>query len=252
MAQEQTINLRPPLWLPLAAVIIGGCFYLAGKHLEKQPSVAPTTPGMITVDGEGKQTVSPDIAEISFGMQTGSQKTAAVAMQKLSDSMNSIYDALQKAGIDKKDISTENFGLNPDYDWKTGTQVLTGYEASQSLRVKVRNLDNVSAVVSAATVAGANQAGSVDFTVDNPDAMRADARKLAIDQAKKKAQTLADQLGVKLGAVKSFSEGSTGGAPVPMMMRDQAMSVGAAPASLPLPAGQQDVIVDVTLTYEID
>jgi uncharacterized protein YggE len=130
--------------------------------------------------------------------------------------------------------------------------VLTGYEASQSLRVKVRNLDNVSAVVSAATVAGANQAGSVDFTVDNPDAMRADARKLAIDQAKKKAQTLADQLGVKLGAVKSFSEGSTGGAPVPMMMRDQAMSVGAAPASLPLPAGQQDVIVDVTLTYEID
>lgn len=252
-SSEQTVNLRPPMWLPIVVVLIGGAFYIAGKHLEKQPSPAPTNPGMITVSGEGKVTVTPDIAEVSFGMQTGQQKTAAAAMKKLSDSMNMIYDATQKAGVDKKDINTENFSLNPVYNWQTGTQILLGYEASQSLRVKVRNLDSVSDVVTAATDAGANQAGSVVFTVDNPEAKRADARKIAIDQAKQKAQVLAQQLGVRLGALKGFSEGSTGGAPVPMMMRTESMMAGSADTkALPLPAGDQDLVVDVSVTYELN
>lgn len=255
MPNEQTINIRPPVWLPLVAVAIGGAFYLAGKHLEKQPAAAPTTPGMISVTGEGKVFVTPDIAEISFGMQTGQQKTAAIAMKKLSDSMNSIYDALQKAGIAKKDITTENFWLNPVYDWKTGSQVLTGYEANQSLRVKVRNLDTISDVVAAATTAGANQAGSVNFTVDNPEAKRAEARKAAIDEAKQKAQVLAQQLGVSLGELKGFTEGSNGGIPAPMMMRSESLGIGGGGAdakSLPLPSGDQEVVVDVTITYELD
>lgn len=251
---EQTINIRPPLWLPIVAVIIGGFFYLAGKNLEKQPSMAPTTPGMITVTGEGKTSVTPDIAELSFGMDTGQQRTAAAAMSKLTDSMNTIYDALQKAGIDKKDITTENFNLNPVYNYQTGTQVVQGYQATQSLRVKVRDLTKTSDVVTAATAAGANQAGNVNFTVDNPEATRAAARKIAIDQAKQKAQVLAQQLGVTLGAVKGFSEDGNGVIPpVPMLMRSDSMGVsGAADVkTLPVPAGDQDVVVDVTITYEL-
>ncbi len=251
MASDQTINIRPPLWLPILAVVIGGVFYIAGKHLEKQPVENPA--GTITVTGEGKSFVTPDIASISFGMQTGQQKTAAVAMQKLSENMTKIYEALQDAGIDKKDIATENFWLNPVYNWQTGTQILQGYEANQSLRVKVRNLDKISDVVSVATAAGANQAGSVNFTVDDPEAKRAEARKEAIDQAKEKAQILAQQLGVRLGELKGFAEGYNGGTPVPYatMMRSEGMG-GGADASLPLPSGEQEMSTTVTLTYEIE
>lgn len=252
MPSEQTINVRPPLWLPIVAVVIGGVFYIAGKHLEKQPVESPN--GMITVTGEGKSFVTPDIAEISFGMQTGQQKTAAAAMSKLTTNLNSIYDALQKAGIEKKDINTENFYLNPVYNYQTGTQVVQGYEASESLRVKVRDLDKVSDVVGAATAAGANQAGSVNFTVDDPEAKRAEARKDAIEQAQKKAEVLAQQLHVHLGEVKSFSEGYGGYTPpYPMMARD-AMGIGGGGTkeqSLPLPAGEQTVNVTVNVTYEI-
>ncbi len=250
MTTEQTINLRPPMWLPIIAVIIGGSFYLAGKNMEKQPQVPAAPLGSITVTGEGKVSVVPDIAEASFGLDTGAQPTAAGAMKKLSDTMNKIYDALQAAGIDKKDISTENFSLNPSYDWNNGTQILRGYQATESLRVKVRKMDTVSDVVGAATTAGANQAGSVSFTVDNPDATQADARAKAIDQAKAKAQVLAQQLGVTLGSVQAFNEG--GGYQPPVMM-DRMAIAGMTPEakSIPLPAGQQDVTVDVSITYQL-
>lgn len=252
MATEQTINVRPPLWLPIVAVVIGGAFYLAGKGLEKRPVAAE--PGTITVTGEGKASVTPDIAEISFGLDTGSQRTTDAAMKKLTDTMNTIYDALQKAGIDKKDITTENFSLNPFYDWKTGSQVLTGYQAVQSLRVKVRDMEKVSAVVTAATNAGANQAGGVQFTVDNPEETRAEARKEAIEQARDKAEELARQLGVSLGDIKGFSEGSNGYPPMPYMAREQSLGIGggnAVDADLPLPSGTQDLSVTVSITYEL-
>ncbi len=247
---EQTITIRPPLWLPIVAVIIGGCFYIAGKHVEKQPAMAPTTAGMITVSGEGKVSVTPDIAEISFGVQTTQQRTAANAMKNLSESMNAIFDAVQKAGINTKDITTENFSLNPVYNWQTGTQTLLGYQATQNLRLKIRNLDIISDVVTAATDAGANQAGNIVFTVDDPEGKRAEARKMAIDQAKQKAKVLAQQLGVTLGDLKGFTEGSTGAPPVPMLMRDS-MAGAEGMKALPLPAGDQDLVVDVSVTYEL-
>jgi uncharacterized protein YggE len=250
MAEAQTINIRPPLWLPILAVVIGGAFYVAGKNIEKRPVAA--TPGIISVSGEGKVTVTPDIAMISFGMQTGRMDTAKAAMAKLSTGMNKVFDAVKNSGVEEKDITTEQFTLNPVYDWTDGGQVFRGFEASQSLRVKVRDLDKVTDVLGAATAAGANQAGNVNFTVDNPEAKQAEARQKAIDQAKEKAKTLAAQLGVQLGDIQNFSEGG-GGYPSPVMMRSEyGMGGGVADQkSIPLPSGEQDVTAYVTITYEL-
>ncbi|HVW66976.1 MAG TPA: SIMPL domain-containing protein [Candidatus Peribacteraceae bacterium] len=249
MANTETINIRPPVWLPIVAVVIGGAFYLVGKNIEVK-NVNP--PGTITVSGEGKSTVTPNIAQINFGLDTGVQTTSQAAMSKLSTTMNDIYDALQKAGIDKKDIATSNFSLNPSYDWTNGKQTLNGYQAVESFTVKVRDLTKTSGVVSAATDAGANQAGGVSFTVEDPSKVQADARAKAITQAKQKAQTLAQQLGVHLGAVKGFTEGGGVQPPVPLAY---GMGGGAAidsKAQLPVPSGDQDVTVDVSITYELD
>ncbi len=250
-ASGRTLQIQPPLWMPLVvllAITIGGGFYVYGKKIEVK-DIAPT---LISVSGEGKSNAAPDIAELSFGIQIQRQPTAKAAMDRLGKGMTAILDAVKKAGVPEKDIRTEGLSLNPAYDWKDGTQVMRGFDASQSLRVKVRDLDIVSDVLAAATNAGANQAGGVSFIVDNPEKSRAEARQEAIDQAQAKAVLLARQLGMTLGKLKNFSEGGGYIPPVmygrgAMAMESKAMDV----APTPLPAGEQEVQVQVTLTYEL-
>lgn len=248
MSDTQTITLRPPVWALIAAVVIGGCFYLSGKWVE----VKDHTPTLITVSGEAKTFSAPDIAELSFGVTTGPQRTAKQAMDMLSKSMEKIFAAVKAKGIAEKDIATEQFSLNPQYDWNDGKQTLRGYEAVESFRVKVRDLDKVSDVLAAATEAGANQAGDINFTIDDLEKVRATARQEAITQAKAKAVKLAQELGMSLGALKGFNEG--GGYSPPMAYRTKSLNaVGEADmaTSVPLPAGEQQVDVSVSLTYEL-
>lgn len=246
---DNTLTIRPPVWALLLAVVIGGGFYVYGKTIETRDKMTPAT---ISVSGEGKVSGTPDIGLLTLGVQTGRKTTAKEASASLSKSMNAVFDAVQKAGIDKKDITTEQFSLNPSYDWTTGTQTLKGYEATESLQVKVRNLDTISDVLGAATNAGANQAGDVSFTIDDPEKLRAQARSAAISQAKQKAQTLAQELGMSLGKITAFTEGGNVQPPVPIYRNEAMMAVGgAADKSAPLPSGQQDIVSDVTITYEL-
>lgn len=248
-----TDSSRTPMWGLIIAVAVGGAFYLAGKNIET--SNTPEPRGTITVSGDGRVFTMPDIAQVSFGIQTGRVQSADAAMEKLSTGMKKVLDAVKAEGVDDKDIQTESFYLNPVYDWTDNGQVFRGFEASQSVRVKVRELDKASDVLGAATSAGANQAGGVNFTVDDPDEKRAEARAMAIDEAKQKARELARQLGVSLGDITGFNENG-GGYPVPMMMRSEAYGIGggsdeAVKLATPLPAGEQEINVSVSITYEI-
>ncbi len=236
----------------IAAVVIAGGFFVYGKHLDRQP--APATSGTITVTGEGTINVAPDVAELSFGITTGPRPTAKDATDRIATDMNKVIAAVKALGIDDKDIRTESFYLNPSYDWADGRQRLRGYEAMQSLRVKVRDLDKVGDVLTAATDNGANQAGGVSFTVDDLEAKQTEARTQAIDDAKKKAEALADQLDERLGDVQSFQENGGGWYPPIMMEKREAYAVGddVANASVPLPSGEQEITVTVTITYELD
>ncbi len=247
-SSNQHLTIHPPVWGLILAVVIAGCFFVYGKTMENRDR----TPATISVTGEGKAAATPDIAQLSFGVQVPRQRTSKEAMAILTRQMTAVLDAVKNAGIEDKDITTEQLSLNPVYDWRTGTQTLMGYEAVQSLRVKVRDLDKTSDVLGAATAAGANQAGGVQFTVDDPEAARAEAREEAITQAKQKAMVLARQLGMSLGPVKAFSEGSYGFQPPVMMRAEMDAANGAAtPSAPPLPAGEQEQNVTVTITYEL-
>src|SRR3989344_925984 len=136
------------------------------------------------------------------------------------------------------------------YDWTEQGQIFRGFEASQSFRVKVRDLAKVDDVLTVATDAGANQAGNVQFTIDDPEKQRADAREEAVAEAKRKAELLARNLGKRLGRLKGFSEGG-GGWVQPMMMRVEKVVMSGGAPDLPLPAGEQEINVQVTLTYEL-
>ena len=248
-------SCRHHVWALGAVVVIGGLFFLGGKWIETDHRPQTAT---ISVSGDGRAFVVPDIAKISVGVQTGRQTTAGAAMEKLKADMDKVLAAVKAAGVEQKDITTENFWLNPVYDYVDGRQIARGYEANQSVRVKIRNLDNVSAVLGAATDAGANQAGSVEFTVDDPDATRDAARAEAIAKAQKKADILANQLGVRLVNIIGFGEGYSGGVTPPMYLsRDAAYGMGGGSDSavmekaVALPVGEQEVTVNVTITYEV-
>ncbi len=247
---DQTVTLRPPVWALLAAVTIGGCFYLGGKHLELRHR--NDVPSSVSVSGEGKVQAVPDIAELSFGVRMERVRTAKEAMERLGRDMTAVVEAVRKTGVEEKDIATEQLSLSPSYDYSAGRQQLVGYEASQSLRVKVRNLDQTSGVLSAATSAGANQAGDVRFTIDDPEALRERARAEAIQEATQKAAVLATQLGVRLGELKGYAEDRYGSPQPPVMMaRGLAESDAGVGGGTPLPAGEQEVVVNVTLTYQL-
>lgn len=248
-----TINIRPPLWLPIIVVLIGGAFYIQGKSIEVG-TAGMHEPVVISVSADAKVSGAPDIATLNFGVQTGRQPTAKAAIAKVSKDMAAVLAAVKKMGVEEKDITTQSFWLSPVYDYNEGKQIPRGYEANQSLRVKVRDLDKVGDVLTAATDAGANQAGSISFEIDNPDALTAQAREMAIEKAKSKADVLAASLGMQVARLTDFSEGGNGYYP-PMAMMNKTMDYGVGDAmaeqSAQLPAGEQEIQSTVTLMYEL-
>jgi uncharacterized protein YggE len=204
MADSSTLTLRPPVWALIVAVIIGGCFYIYGKQLElRAPAVQPV---IISVSADAKVSASPDIGLLSFGVQTGRQSTAKQAIDLLKKEMTAVIEATKKQGIEDKDITTDSFSLYPAFDYQDGRQIPRGFEARESLTVKVRDLDKTGDVLTAVTAAGANQVGDVTFSIDNPDQIRAQARTKAIEKAKAKALDLASSLGMSLGRMTGFNE----------------------------------------------
>lgn len=250
--EEKAIYLKPPVWLPIVVALVAGGLYVTGKYVETRHMDQFT----ISVQGSGKVSAVPDIATLNFGVQTGRQKTADGAMKMLTEKMTAVIKSLETAGIEEKDISTQYLNLNPAYDWNDGKRVDQGFEATQSLVVKVRDLDKISSVLDVAVRAGANQAGSVGFTIDDPDVLREQARAEAIEDAKMKAMKLAADLGVSLGAMQGFWEDQGYGGPQPMMMRAESMDAaggygGGGMQAPPIPAGEQEIVVNVNITYKI-
>jgi hypothetical protein len=254
MIDTPSSNLsHPTAWGLIAAVIIGGGFYLYGKNIDQHAS--SNSPFLVSVSADAKVYGAPDIATASFGVQTGRQSTAKAAMELVKKNMTNVLAAVKKAGVADKDITTQSFWLSPVYDYVNGSQVPRGYEANQSLSVKIRDLDTIGEVLTAATSAGANQAGGIDFSIDNPDSLSAEARTQAIAKAKVKVQELADSLGMEIVKLTNFSEGS--GYPQPrVMMMDSKSTAGfggeaIAPSVVPVPVGEQEISSTVTLTYEL-
>ena len=188
------VIVRPQLWAVIVAVIIGGLFYVYGKNMDLHSSTS--APFLISVSADDKVSASPDIAVTSFGVQTGRQPTVKAAMELLTKSMTKVLAAVKAAGLEDKDITTESFWLSPVFDYVNGSQLPRGYEAHQSLSVKIRDLDKIGDVLSAATAAGANQGGGISFSIDKPDVLQGQARAKAIVKARAKAQELADELGM--------------------------------------------------------
>jgi hypothetical protein len=215
-----------------------------GKNLE--------TPDIISINGSGKVTAIPNVGSVEIGVRSES-KVVATAQKENTTKMNEILKAIKALGVEDKDIKTAYYNIDPKYDWSDGKSVVSGYTVSQAVVVKIRATEKTSDVLRVATEKGANNIGSLSFEIDEPEALRAEARVLAIEKAKEKAEVLAKQLGVKLGKVVSFSE-SQGGYPFYQNYKYSDMGLGGVAESLPAPTiqqGETEINVDVTINYEI-
>ncbi len=213
----------------------------------------PVERNVITVSGEGKVVGIPDVATIDLGM-TVERPTVAEAQKENTRVMNELIAKLKASGVDGKDLQTTAYSVYPNYDWNNGKQKLRSYTVSQNVHVKIRDLDGVSGILGKAGELGANQIGGIQFTVDDPEALKAEAREEALINAKEKANDLAEIAGVKLRRVVNFAESQSGGYPQPAYL-EKAYGMGGAMDAAPAPAieaGSSEITVNVTLTYEIE
>jgi uncharacterized protein YggE len=230
-------------------------------------------PHEISVSGEGKAYAKPDIAIISFGAHTEAPKSQD-AVNKNNTIMEAVTKAVKDLGVEDKDIQTTLYNLSPVY----GTEVLpmgaaptkgavalpersmvypypvpnnkvVGYALDQQIQVKIRNFDNINAILDAATTNGANTVGSLYFTVDDMEKFKAEARQKAIAQAKEKAGSMFKEAGLTGQKLVNISEGY--GYPAPMYGLGSALEKAADAASPNIQTGQMEINTTVTLTYRV-
>ena len=213
----------------------------------------------ITVSGKGEIYSKPNLALVDFSVKTEA-KIVSKAINENSSKMNKIIEAMGKEGIDKKDLKTTSFNIYPRYEYiksketqqlyPYGKRVLAGYDVSQTLEVKIRNMGIIGEVVQKATDSGANEIGNMRFTIENEDELKSKARKEAIDKAKSKAKELASQLGVNLVRIVSFSENAN--RPDYYRMKNTINSAGAGETTPQIETGENKTEVNVNIVYEIN
>ncbi|MEX0650160.1 MAG: SIMPL domain-containing protein [Candidatus Andersenbacteria bacterium] len=241
-----------PLHHPVIfAALIGGLLYIGGQFVATEPlrqQQVIDANRQIDVQGTGKITAAPTIAKVTLGVNIEPQTTAEAATQQLADQLEAVMAALAQLGIAQEDIQTTGISTQPAYDFTDGSQRLRGYTASEQIEVTVRNTDRAGAIVSRATEAGANQVGNIQFTFEDDADLIAQAEAEAIKDAKQRAERLAKELGVQIGAVKTFSSSTQG--KVPPYLPFAADARGGA-ESLPISPGTEDTVVIVNITYQL-
>ena len=208
----------------------------------------------ISVSAEGKVTSIPDLAVINVGVTT-SGNTADIAQTSATENTNRIIDFVKGKGIGKDDISTSQFSIYPTYDYTNGRNTINGYQATQTIMVKVRGVDKdqkqLDTVLGGLTGVGANTINGVQLTFDDPDNLRQEARKLAIKKATEKAKELAQVSGLTLGKVVSISEGGVSGYPMPMAYGVGGGAMDMKSAVPDVEPGNQDISANMTVTFEV-
>lgn len=220
----------------------------------------------ISVNGKGEVFAIPDIALITFSIREEA-KTSKEATSKLASKEVKALDFLSSNDIAQKDIKTISINTYPKYEYKKtnlvctsvwcppdyGRQEIVGFEATETIQVKIRNTEIVGNIIDGLANVEVGEINGPEFSVDDLDSLKSQARKLAIEDAKKKASVLKKDLGVRLVRIISYNEG--GDYPIYYgygMGGDVAKMESSIPASVPsVSTGEQKIVSNITIVYEI-
>lgn len=251
--------VRVLLVLALVGVVVALAAY---AHLALQQAeytnMGPTT---INVRGEGEVLARPDIGQFTFAVRAEGDD-AVTAQETSAEGMNAIIAYLTEQGVAENDIKTTNYSLNPQYRYEEricpansycppGEQILDGYEVSQMVEVKVRDLDMSGDLISGVGERGATNISGLQFTIDDESELKAQARAAAIEEAKEKARQLADDLDVRIVRMIGFYEEEGYYPKHSYGMGGDMMMQEAAVRNPDMPTGENEITSVVNITYEI-
>ncbi len=206
----------------------------------------------ISVTGQGKASASPDVAILELGVETIGETVGEARGQSAAATIR-LIEALTEAGVAEDDIGTRSIRINPRMNYET--QTVTGYEVSNRLVVKIRDLDLVGAAIDGAAAAAGDSTRlrGIDFSVEDTSGLEEEARAAAVENATDKAGQLAEGMGVTLGRVVSVNESDFGGIPYPRAAAEFGLAVAAqADAGTPVLAGDVEIMVTIRAEFEIE
>jgi len=216
----------------------------------------------INVAGEGEVFAVPDVATFSFTV-SDKQADASEAQRVVTNSMNKILEALEDQDIDEKDVKTTSYNIYPRYEYKQiqcfsypcnpSERVLSGYEVSHRVLIKVRDTEDTGTLLALVGEMGADNVSGINFSIDDEEELKEEARALAITDAQEKAERLAKDLGVKLVRIVSFYESNGGNyyARAESASFDLAYGGDDIAPKPSIPTGENKISSSVNITYEI-
>ena len=205
--------------------------------------------GHITVTGIGTVETVPDMAVITLGV-THEAKEARAALLATSEAVQQVFDRLAEMGIEARDMQTSDLSLSPVWSNRASSSEppkITGFQASNRVTVRVRDLAALGGILDAVVSDGANTFNGLEFGVKEPKPLRDQARAKAVADAQDRARQLAEAAGVELGRVVSISEQSHDPQPRPMMR----MAAMAESMDVPVAGGEIGLSGSVTMVFEI-
>ena len=235
--------MRQPLATLLAA------FAMTAAPATALAQAAPASDGtLLSVSSRAEARKAPDIATFSAGVVTQAADGNA-ALRQNAEQMNRVLAAIKAAGVADKDVQTSGISLNPQYRYEENQPPrITGYQASNTVNVKLREVAKMGKVLDALVASGANQVNGPSFGIDDPEPLCDRARLDALKAARARAETYAGALGVRVRRIVSISEG---GAAMPSPMPRMAMMKAEAYDSTPVAAGESSVSVNLDVVFEL-
>lgn len=234
--------------LALAAVV--------GAGTAAQAQTLPSTPvpviqgTRLDVVAEGSVAKTPDVATINAGVVTQAP-TAGAAMSENANRMAAVVAALKKAGVADRDIQTSTLNLNPQYRYgENKPPVITGYQASNQVNVRFRDVKRAGVILDTLVAQGANQIQGPSFSVDKPEAALDEARASAVRIARERANLYAASAGLRVKRILAISEQAAGSQP-PMPMPMMAMRAQKAEDTA-IEAGEQELRVTLNVSFELE
>ncbi|MEA3313816.1 MAG: SIMPL domain-containing protein [Caldisericota bacterium] len=233
--------------LVLSTVVIGGSTLPKGSVAAESISVDEYH--LISVTGTGTMQVTPDIAYVSFGIQSENEN-AGIAMEKMSSQANAIIDALKEREIKEKDIKTTGLSLVPIYRWdkETGKSILDHFRASEFFKVKC-TINNAGAILTCAGENGANIINGVSFDISNREELKLEAIKKAMDNAKAQAEISLNGTRYMITGIKTISIGSISNQ---IRSIDMALEGKGENLEIPIEGGMLTIQATVQVIYTFD
>lgn len=243
---------RCNLWLAGLSALLIITFAACDSNMTST-LLRPPTSRTIQVTGNGSVVGEPDVATLNLGVSV-EKVTVAEAREAAASAMTDVIESLKANAVAEKDIQTQAFSIQPQYNYTDNGRVLRGYRVSNTVTAKVRGSESLSQIIDDAAGAGRDivVVNTIQFMIEDSTALQTQARGLAVKNAEAKAQALAQESGVSLGKPVSIIETTHAASPPVAFAEEAAFASDSARTSTPIESGELTITVNVTIVYDIE